>query len=111
MPKDIVSYDFTAGDTGSVLRITVYDRYTKSIVALDGIYTVNLLFKPEGGALLVRAMTVLTGADNGKAEYQFQSGELTVGTMEAQIEITEIATGKKISEVGIRTYEVGPKLS
>ena len=111
MAKDVVTYDFTTGDTGSVLRVTVRDKYTKAILPLDTIYTVNLLFKAAGGTLQSRAMTVLTGTDDGKAEYQFQSGELTEGTLQAQIEITEIASGKKISEIGIRTYEVGPKLT
>lgn len=111
MAKDIISYDFTAGDTGSVLRITVRDKYTKSVIPLNTIYTVNLLFKMEGGMLVSRAMTVLTGADDGKAEYQFSTGELTAGTMQAQIEVTEIASGKKISGLGIQTFEVGPKLT
>lgn len=111
MAKDAIKYDFTAGDTGSVLRITVRDKYTKGIIALNTVYTVNLLFKMAGGTLLTRSMTVLTGTNDGKAEYQFQSGELTVGTMEAQIEITEIASGKKISGLGIQTFEVGPKLA
>jgi len=111
MAKDVVNYDFTENDTGSVLRITARDKYSKGIIPLNGVYTVNLLFKAEGGTLQSRAMTVLTGADDGSAEYQFSGTELGVGTMQAQVEITEISTGKKISQTGIREFEVGPKLT
>jgi len=111
LAKEAAQYDFTAGDTGSVLRVTMRDKYTKALLPLSGLYTANILFKMEGGALVSRAMTILSGANDGKAEYQFTTGELTAGTMEAQIEITETASGKKISGLGIRTYEVGIKLS
>lgn len=111
MAKDSIQYDFTAGDTGSVLRISVTDRYTKARIPMSGVYTALLLFKAAGGTLQSRAMTILTGADDGRAEYQFQTGELTVGELEAQVELTHTASGKKISELGIRRYQVGPKLT
>jgi hypothetical protein len=91
--------------------VTVRNRYTKAVIPLNGIYTANLVFKNANGVTLSRAMTVLTGANDGKLEYQFATGELVEGAMETQVEINHTASGKKISELGVRVYQVGPKLS
>ncbi len=111
MAKDSIIYDFTAGDTGSVLQVSIRDRYTKGLILLNGVYTATLLFKSAGGALQSRSMTILSGANDGKAEYQFQTGELTAGELETQVELTHTSSGKKVSELGIRRYQVGPKLT
>lgn len=106
-----IQYDFTASDTGSVLQVSVRNKYTKALIPLATLYTALLIFKTSAGTVLSRAMTVLTGTNDGKLEYQFQTGELVVGALETQVELTHIASGKKISELGIKTYQVGPKLS
>jgi hypothetical protein len=55
-------------------------------------------------------MTVLTGADDGKVEYQFQAGELIAGDMQIQVKITETASGKIATTINDVKKIVGPSL-
>jgi hypothetical protein len=105
-----IIYDFRANDNLSIYQAEFRDKTTKALIPMDGIYTATIQFSIEGGATTTRAMTILTGADDGKAEYQFATGELTVGTMEVQVTITEIASGKIATSVNPVFKEIGPSL-
>ena len=106
----IIKYDFRKGDTLSTLEVEIKDKQTKQTILLDGTHTAQLIWSIEGAASVSRAMTVLTGADDGKVSYQFLTGELIAGTMEAQIKITEISSGKIATTVDDITKKIGPIL-
>lgn len=103
-------YDFRAGDTLSVLRVTILDKQTRNAIPLDGTHTANLVWSIDDAASVSRAMTVLTGADDGKVEYQFLTGELLEGTMQAQVKITETASSKIATTVNEIKKIIGPSL-
>jgi hypothetical protein len=104
------TFDFRAGDTLSIYETELRDKNTKALIPMDGIYTATIQFKVEDGPTISKAMTILTGVDDGKAEYQFLGSELTPGTMEIQVTITEIASGKIATSVNPVFKEVGPSL-
>jgi len=91
--------DFMAGDTLSVLRVDIVDSVTKQTVLLDTLFTAQLTWKIDSGASVSKAMNVLTAPDDGTVEYQFTIGELTAGIMLAQVQLTEIATGKIVTTI------------
>jgi hypothetical protein len=104
------TFDFRANDNLSVYETELRDKVTKALIPMDGLFTATIQFSIEGGPTTTRAMTILTGVDDGKAEYQFATGELTVGTMEIQVTITEIASGKIATTVNQVFKEIGPSL-
>ena len=106
------TYDFTAGDTGSKIRVRMIDELTGAILQpFNGLFNAYIKVKPEGGALAVRTMAVLSGANDGYAEYQFLGSELVLGTLQTQVQIQRISDGTVVSQLGIEEHEVGPQLS
>lgn len=89
--------ELVAGDTASKLVVTCKDNATQSVIDLTGA-TVRLRYRIDGGALQVKTMTVQTPAANGKADYQWAGGELTAGTLLAEVEITD-AAGKVMTSL------------
>lgn len=107
-----MKYDFTAGDTGSKIKAAMIDVSTgKRIVPFNGTYNAAIWVKPQGLTATKRNMTNLTGTDDGYAEYLLLSSELVEGTLETQVEITKVSDGSIVSELQIKEWEVGPKLS
>jgi ribosome-interacting GTPase 1 len=106
------TYDFTAGDTGSKIRVRMINALTGGLlVPFSGTYNAYIVVKPEGGGAVKRTMALLTGVNDGYAEYQFTSAELTVGTLQTQVEIQKVSDGTIVSELGVHDYSVGPKLA
>lgn len=106
-----IKYDFTAGDTGSKIRVALHDSRARGlIVPFDGVYNAAIWVKPAGGSAVRRAMTNLTGANDGYAEYQFTASELVEGTLTTQVEITKVADGTIVSQLDQAYFKVGPKL-
>ncbi len=101
-------YDFVAGDTGSVLRITCRNA-DGAIIDLTGA-TVTLRWKDQAGILVERNMTIVGAATNGVAEYQFAAGELYAGRMRFGYRVTD-ATGNKISSRQLDEYTVRRELA
>jgi len=106
----VTKYDFRADDTLTVFRFTIFDKQTKTVIPLSGTHTANLVWSINGGASVTRAMSVLSGADDGKVEYQFASGELIEGTMEVQVKITETSSGNIATTINDITKLIGPSL-
>lgn len=105
-------YDFTAGDTGSKIRVRMIDALTGAlIVPFNGTYNAYICVKPQGGVNAKRTMSLLTGVNDGYAEYQFLSSELLEGTTRTQVEIQKVSDGTIVSELAIHDYKVGPKLA
>ena len=106
-----MDYDFTAGDTGSKIKVQILDaRTAKLIVPFSGLYTAALYVKPQGGVAVKRNMTVLTGADDGYAEYLLLGTELVEGITETQTEITRVSDSAVFTELKIKEWRVGPSL-
>ena len=106
-----IDYSFSQNDTGSKLRVTFIHKSTgQKLVPFNGVYNATLLVKPQGGVVTARAMTVLSGVDDGSAEYQFTSAELAAGELQTQAIATRISNGDVVSELGIKVWQVGPKL-
>jgi hypothetical protein len=106
-----LDYAFTEGDTGSKIRVRMIHAMTGQLLApFNGVYNAAILVKPEGGTVVKRAMTVLSGSSDGFAEYQLLPTELLVGETETQVEITKVSDGTIVSELGIKVHRVGPKL-
>jgi hypothetical protein len=104
-------YDFTATDTGSKLRVTFVNKSTgQKLVPFNGVYNATLLVKPEGGSVVPRNMAVLSGVNDGMSEYQFTGSELALGDLQTQAVVTRISNGDVVSELGIKTFKVGPRL-
>jgi hypothetical protein len=107
-----LDYDFSALDTGSKVRVAFIDKATgMKLVPFNGVFNATLLVKPQGGAMAPRTMSVLSGADDGSAEYQFTAAELVAGELQTQAVVTRISNGQIVSELGIKVYKIGPKLS
>ncbi len=71
--------DVMAGDGGTKLRVTIRDAASNAPVDLTG-KTVQLRYSLNGGAVVIKTMTVLNQATNkGQAEYQFLTTDLTAG--------------------------------
>lgn len=106
------TYDFTAGDTGSKIRVRMIDALTGGLlVPFNGTYNAYVVVKNALGAINTRTMALLTGANDGYAEYQFTPSELSVGVMQTQVYIQKVSDGTIVSELGIHEYNVGPKLA
>lgn len=84
---------FIAGNTLPSIRVAIRDSKTGAKLALDGAYTAIITWSIDGAASVAQTATVLTGVLDGWVEYQFLAGELTAGTMQIQVTITEIASG------------------
>lgn len=106
-----LDYDFSEFDTGSKLRVTFISKTTgQKLVPFNGVYNATLLVKPAGGVVTARAMSVLSGVDDGSAEYQFTAGETLEGDLQTQAIATRISNGDIVSELGVKVWKVGPKL-
>jgi hypothetical protein len=105
-----IKYDFRANDTLPVIRISIFDEQTKQIIPLFGTHTANIVWSIDGAASVSRATTVLDTPNNGKVEYQFLTGELVAGTMIAQVQVTEIASGKIATTINDIKKLIGPVL-
>lgn len=106
-----LDYDFTEGDTGSKIRVTFIQKSTgQKLVPFNGVYNAILLVKPAGGVMQARNMSVLSGADDGSAEYQFVSSELPEGDLEVQARATRISDGMFVTELGVKSFKVGPQV-
>ena len=106
-----LTYDFTAGDTGSKIRVRIVNSATGGLlVPFNGVYAATIMVKSSLGNPNLRAMTNLTGADDGQAEYQFTPTELAEGDLETQVRVTRISDSVVISELGIKVHKVGPRL-
>jgi hypothetical protein len=103
-------FDFRAGDTLTKVRFTIFDKQTKQVLPLNGTHTAQLVWSIDEAASVSQAMTVLTGVDDGKVEYQFQTGELKEGTIEMQVKITETASGNIATNINTVKKIVGPVL-
>ncbi len=104
-----MAIEFVAGDTGSVYRVTCKNNQDGTVIDLTGA-SLKLNFKIDGGTLKTPAMTItnLPGTD-GVAEYQFVSGDLVAGRMQAAAEITD-STAKVITELEPLVATVRAKL-
>jgi hypothetical protein len=80
-------YDFVEGDTNSVIRVTITNKQTKTVIDLTSA-TIRLVFSIDSGPVKSPIMTIVSPSTNGIVEYQFVTGDLTPGTMTAAIEIT-----------------------
>jgi len=106
------TYDFTAGDTGSKIRVRMIDALTGALLLpFNGTYNAYVVVKNALGTINTRTMALLTGANDGYAEYLFTASELSIGTMQTQVYIQKVSDGSIVSELGIKEYAVGPKLS
>ncbi len=104
-------YDFTASDTGAKIRVGFINGSTgKRLVPFSGVYNADLRVKAQDADTFTRAMTVLSGDDDGFAEYQFLPGELVEGQTEIQAVITKVSDATFVSELGTKLYRVGPQL-
>jgi hypothetical protein len=100
------TYTLVAGDTGTVLTLTCQDAgNNNAAINLTGM-TVKLLFRIGYGVTQTRSMTIVD-AVNGKAKYQFVTGDLVAGIMEARATITDGA-GNVISQLQPYVWEVAP---
>lgn len=59
------------GDTGTAIRLTVYDR--GSVVDLSGFSTLEMLFKAPDGDLLTKTASLVNTGSDGQIEYVTQS--------------------------------------
>jgi hypothetical protein len=84
---------FIAANTLPKIRVAIRDSKTGLKVSLEGLYTATIAWSIDSAATVSKAMSVLTGSNDGYVEYQFGAGDLVAGTMQIQITITEIATG------------------
>ena len=105
-------YSFTKGDTGSKERVRIIHSLTgQLLVPCNGVYTAYIWVKPQGAASVKRTMTVLSGANDGFADYTLLGAELLEGELQTQVEIERVSNGQIVSELGVKTHKVGPKLS
>ncbi len=105
-----MAIEFVAGDTGSVYRVTCKNNQDGSVISLSGATAVKLNFKIDSGTTKTPDMTITNppGTD-GVAEYQFVSGDLVAGRMQAAVEITD-STAKVITELEPLVASVRAKL-
>ena len=97
------TYQFVAGDTGSILEVTCVNDSDGVPINLNGC-TVHLRWRSASGAQVSQEMTV-TDAPAGIAEYQFLSTELYYGTMEFEAQITDV-NSKVIRSLDLITEKV-----
>lgn len=79
-------YDFVENDTASVLVVTLVNKQTRVPIDLTG-STVRLVYTIDAGVTQSRVMAIVTPL-SGICQYQFITGDLTPGKMEAATEIT-----------------------
>lgn len=72
----MAAFALVAGDTGTVLLVTVKKNSDKQPADLTG-KTVRLLYRIDGGELVTRTMEILDPPTQGKARYIFVENELT----------------------------------
>jgi hypothetical protein len=101
-------FDFVAGDTNSVVRVTIVNKQTRVVVDLTG-STVNFIFSIGTGPTKSAVMTILSPATAGVCEYQFVAGDLVAGTMSAAIQVT-FADTTILSQLDSFTFQVRAKL-
>jgi len=100
------TYDFVAGDTGSVLRVTCVNDDDDSAIDLTGATVALQWIRRSDGALQSKTMTIVTAA-SGICSYQFATGELEAPSMRFEVKITD--SGSKVIrsldplEVDVRT--------
>lgn len=82
-----MSFDFVAGDTGSVLNVTCKDKVTAAVINLTG-STVNLQWLNAAGSRTTVAMTIVS-AVAGTVKYQFTTGQLFAPAMVLEVKITD----------------------
>ena len=104
-----MDYKFVAGDTGSILRVTCKNDSDDAVIDITGA-TMKLKWKNKSGILQTKTMTPINPPTNGKAEYQFATGELFPGLMEFEIEITDAAS-KIVRSVDLISLSVRRALS
>lgn len=101
-------YAFVAGDTNSVVRVTIVNKQTRDVIDLTG-STVRFIFSIDSGPTKSVVMTILSPATAGVCEYQFVTGDLVAGTMTANIEVT-FADTTVLSQLDSFTFQVRAKL-
>ncbi len=109
--KDVMAapiFDFVAGDTNSVVRVTVVNKQTRAVIDLTNA-TVLFIYTIDTGSTQSRTMTVLSPATAGVVEYQFVTGDLVAGAMIANIEVT-FADATILSQLDSFTFQVRAKL-
>lgn len=104
--------DFTAGDTGSKLRIAFIDVDKGALIRpFSGVFNASILVKPQGASAVERTVSVLSGVDDGYGEYTLLNTDLVVGTLQTQVKITKVADATFVRELRIKNYTVGAALS
>lgn len=103
---DLVA-DFVAGDTASKIRVSLTRASDGSVFDLTG-YTARLKFRIGTGAVLTKSMDIVAPPTGGVVEYMFASGELTEGTMYAEVEA--LVSGTVISTTTVGTFIVRGKV-
>lgn len=101
-------YDFVAGDTNSVVRVTIINKQTRAVIDLTSA-TVLFIFSIDSGPTKSQTMTVLAPATAGVCEYQFVTGDLVVGTMSAAVQVT-FADTTILSQLDSFTFQNRAKL-
>ena len=81
---------FVEGDQ-PLLKRTCRKNADHTVIDLTGYQTAKLYYRIEGGAELERTMTFLTPRTNGEVEYQFVSGEMVEGKLNARIGLVDAA--------------------
>ncbi len=104
----VTIYDFVALDTNSVVRVTIVNKQTRAVIDLTN-STVLFIFSIDGGPTKSATMTVLAPATAGVAEYQFITGDLVAGTMNANIEVT-FADSTILSQLDSFIFQIRAKL-
>jgi acetyltransferase-like isoleucine patch superfamily enzyme len=95
--------DFVAGDTAAKIGVQCYNK-DGSVFNLTG-HTIKLRFRIGNGALVNAAMTVLTPATLGQAEYKFTTGQLVAGRMKCRAQVT-LGDGTILSSQDVGTFNV-----
>lgn len=109
-----MSTDVVAGDSGTLLRVSLSNKQTRQPVDLSGA-TVNLKYRIDGGPLETRAMTIVAPATSGIAEYRFASSDLVLGAgvshglLRYEIEVTD-AGGKITTSLDIVSLTIRAKV-
>ncbi len=104
----ITIFDFVAGDTNSVVRVTIVNKQTRTVIDLTGA-TVRFIYSIDSGSTQSRVMTILSPATAGICQYQFAVGDLVAGTMTANIEIT-FSDSTILSQLDSFIFQVRAKL-
>lgn len=100
--------DFVAGDTGSVHGPVTCKDKAGTVIDLTGA-SAKLIYRMDGGAKITKTMTVNSPTTDGKVQYQFLTGELVVGVMAGEVEITD-SSGDVITELCVFTRRIRAKV-